>query len=45
MTSKMTKMVVKSYESPVCDIVEMQSEGVLCGSMEQLKEYDDVFEW
>ena len=45
MTKNMTNMVTNTYESPNCDIVDIKSEGVLCASLEQLKEYDDVFEW
>jgi len=44
MTKEMTK-VTPSYESPACDIVDINTEGVLCGSMQQLEEYDGEYEW
>ena len=45
MTKNMTNKVVNTYESPICDVVEINAEGVLCASLEQLDEYDNVFEW
>ena len=45
MTKNMTNKVANTYESPICDIVEIKSEGVLCASMQQLQEYEDEFEW
>lgn len=45
MTKNMTNKVTNTYESPICDIVEINAEGVLCASLEQLDEYDNVFDW
>lgn len=45
MTKIMTEMVANTYESPICDIVEIKSEGVLCASLEQLTEDDSDFTW
>ena len=45
MTKNMTNMVTNTYESPLCDIVEIKSEGVLCASMQQLEEYEGEYEW
>ena len=45
MTKNMTNKVANTYESPICDIVEVNNEGVLCASMQQLQEYEDEFEW
>ena len=45
MTKNMTEMVVNTYESPICDIVEIKSEGVLCGSFETPTEYDNPYAW
>lgn len=42
---KNTTKVTTTYESPICDIVDMNNEGVLCASMQQLQEYEDEFEW
>ena len=45
MTKNMTDKVTIAYESPICDIVDIKAEGVLCASMQQLVEYEDEFEW
>ena len=45
MTKNMTNKVANTYESPICDVVEINAEGVLCASMQQLYEYEDEFEW
>ena len=45
MTKIMTEMVANTYESPICDIVEIKSEGVLCASLQQLYEYEDELDW
>ncbi|MBO7272746.1 MAG: hypothetical protein J6U89_07710 [Bacteroidaceae bacterium] len=45
MTKNMTNKVANTYESPICDIVDINAEGVLCASLEQLDEYENVFEW
>ena len=45
MTKNMTEMVANTYESPICDIVEIKSEGVLCASLQQLYEYEDELDW
>ena len=37
--------VTQTYESPICDFIDVKTEGVLCASMEQLYEYDGEFEW
>lgn len=34
-----------AYKSPKCDLLYINSEGVLCASLEQLKEYVDDFDW
>lgn len=34
-----------AYESPACDIIEINAEGVLCGSLQQLEEYEGEYEW
>ena len=33
------------YELPVCNVIDLVAEGVLCGSMQQLEEYDNEYEW
>lgn len=45
MTKHITTTVATAYESPLCDIVEIKSEGVLCASMQQLEEYEGEYEW
>ena len=45
MTKNMTNKVANTYESPICDIVDINAEGVLCGSFETPTEYDDLYEW
>lgn len=45
MTKEFTAQAAIIYESPVCDIVEINAEGVLCASMQQLEEYEDEYEW
>lgn len=45
MTNNQTRNVTSVYESPNCDVVEIKTEGVLCGSMQQLQEYEDEFIW
>ena len=45
MTKNMTNMVTNTYESPLCDIVEIKSEGVLCASMQQLLEDENEYAW
>ena len=45
MTKNMTDMVTNTYESPLCDIVEIKSEGVLCASMQQLEEDENEYAW
>lgn len=45
MTIKITTTVATTYESPLCDVVEIKSEGVLCASMQQLEEYEGEYEW
>jgi hypothetical protein len=45
MVNKEVDKVRSTYKSPVCDIVDIATEGVLCASMEQLYEYEDEFEW
>lgn len=45
---KTTKVIVPiggDYESPECDIIEINAEGVLCGSLQQLEEYEGEYEW
>ena len=42
---KNTTKVTTTYESPICDIVDINAEGVLCASMQQLEEYEDEYEW
>ena len=45
MTVNRTEQVTKVYISPACDIVEINTEGVLCTSFEEAKEYDDPYGW
>lgn len=45
MMKEMTVKVTRAYESPMCDIVDVHAEGVLCASMEQLKDYENDYEW
>lgn len=45
MTKSITTSVAKAYESPLCDIVEIKAEGVLCASMQQLEEVEGEYEW
>jgi len=44
MIKDMTK-VTPVYESPACDIVDVNTEGVLCGSFETPDEYDTPYQW
>lgn len=43
--SKNTTKVTTTYESPICDIVDINNEGVLCSSFETPEEYDKPYEW
>ena len=45
MTKNMTNKVANTYESPICEIVDIKAEGVLCASMQQLEEYENEYEW
>jgi hypothetical protein len=45
MTKNITTTVTTTYESPLCDIVEIKSEGLLCNSFEAPEEYDKPYEW
>ncbi len=45
MTKHITTTEAIVYESPVCDIVDINTEGVLCASMQQLEEYEGEYEW
>ncbi len=45
MTKHITTTETIVYESPVCDIVDINTEGVLCASMQQLEEYEGEYEW
>ena len=45
MMKEMTEKVTRTYESPMCEIVDVHAEGVLCASMEQLKDYENDYEW
>ena len=42
---KNTTKVTTTYESPICDIVDINAEGVLCASMQQLEEYEGEYGW
>ena len=42
---KNTTKVTTTYESPICDIVDINAEGVLCASMQQLEEVEGEYEW
>lgn len=33
------------YDHPVCEVVEIESEGILCASLEQFTEDDSDFTW
>ena len=41
--NKMKFEAAMAYESPVCNTVDINSEGVLCASIKQLYEYEDEF--
>jgi hypothetical protein len=45
MTKNITTLVAKAYESPLCGVVEINAEGVLCASMQQLEEYEGEYGW
>lgn len=45
MTKHITTTEAIVYESPVCDIVDINTEGVLCASIQQLEEYEGEYEW
>ena len=45
MKKYLTDNITAEYESPKFDILAIDIEGVQCSSLEQLQEYDDVFEW
>lgn len=45
MSKGITTPVANIYESPLCDIVYIKTERVLCASMQQLEEYEDEYEW
>lgn len=46
MTKHITTTEAIVYESPVCDIININTEGgVLCASMQQLEEYEGEYEW
>ena len=36
---------VDTYVCPLCALVDIAAEGVLCASMDQLYEYEGEFEW
>ena len=42
---KNTTKVTTTYESPICDIVDINAEGVLCASMQQLLEDENEYAW
>lgn len=42
---KNTTKVTTTYESPICDIVDINAEGVLCSSFETPEEYDTPYGW
>lgn len=45
MTKRMTDMVASTYESPICEVVDINAEGVLCSSFETPEDYDKGYEW
>ena len=45
MTKHITTTEAIVYESPVCDIVDINTEGVLCSSVETPEEYDTPYQW
>ncbi|MBQ3249935.1 MAG: hypothetical protein IJB05_02185 [Bacteroidales bacterium] len=45
MTKHITTTEAIVYESPVCDIVDINTEGVLCSSFETPEEYDTPYQW
>ena len=46
MTKNMTNKVANTYESPICDVVDIKAEGVLCASFETADDdYYGAYEW
>lgn len=39
------KTIQEPYEAPKCEIIEMQQEGVLCGSSKHDPYQEDLFNW
>ena len=40
-----TETTREAYEAPKCEIIEMQNEGVLCGSGKHSPYHEDDFTW
>lgn len=40
-----TERICDVYEAPKCEIIEMQQEGVLCGSSVHDPYDEDIFDW
>lgn len=45
MIKELSTLVDNRYESPICDVVDIKTEGVLCSSFETPEEYDKPYEW
>ena len=45
MIKDLSTLVDNRYESPICDVVDIKSEGVLCASMQQLLEDENEYAW
>ena len=44
-TNVNTEKIREAYEAPKCEIIEMQNEGVLCGSGRNNPYEEDNFVW
>ena len=45
MKLKIKENQVNTYEKPMCLIIEVALEGILCASMEQLEEDENEYGW
>ena len=45
MTKDIATSIVTTYEPPLCGIVYIKAEQVLCASMQQLEEYEGELDW
>ena len=42
---KIDKKTITIYESPWCETLDLAAAEIICGSMDQLYEYEGEFEW